>query len=104
VNATFKKAGVQVWFDTGRYRQPPKHRGLLCEWHSEIVSRFVEIYQSHVDASVWHFRSAKTQWNDGSKVESHFRPLRRSGYTQQEAKELAARFCETGSFSEGDNQ
>jgi len=104
VNTTFKKAGVQVWFDTGRYRQPPKHRGLLCQSHGDIVSRFVEIYQSHMDASVWHIRSAKTQWNDGSKCKSHFLPVCRSGYTKQEAKALAARFCETGSFSEGDDK
>jgi len=95
----FRPARVQVFFDTGRYRQPPKHKGILCESHSAPQSRFVEIYQDHADATVWRIRSAKTQWNDGSRVDSHIVPAARGGYSKDHAKALAARFCETGSFS-----
>ena len=101
MNATFKKAGVQVWFDTGRYRQPPKHKGYLCQASDDKHTRFVEIFQ---DKEVWFIRSAAIQHNDGSCVEDVPYPRTRTGFTLEEAKALAARFCETGSFSEGDNQ
>ena len=96
--AAFRATRVQVFFDTCRYRQPPKHKGMLCESHSVPQSRFVQIYQHHAEATQWYIRSACTQWNDGSKVISHMVPNTRGGYSKDQAKALAARFCETGSF------
>lgn len=100
-SAAFRPARVQVFFDTGRYRQPPKHKGMLCESHSAPQSRFVQIYQHHADATRWYVRSASTQWNDGSRVDSHMVPNARGGYSKDQAMALAARFCETGSFDMG---
>jgi hypothetical protein len=99
VNIKCRQAMIQVDFDTGRYRQPPKTRGWVVECHVDGEHRIVEIVPQPQGESRWRILSARTFGPDnGFPSETHFRPMSRKGYTLDEAKQLAREFCETRQF------
>ena len=94
-----EQAMIQVDFDTGRYRQPPKTKGWVVEAKVDGEHRIVEIVPQPLGESRWRILSARTFGPDnGFPSEGHFRPMSRAGYTLDEAKQLAREFCETRQF------